>query len=103
VLDKPNDRLRASLLAEEFDGIDTRSEILRIVSQVSHISDEDGLRRGEVAENKTTRAHLNANHLVPIDCVVSCVSERLQNAPGMLDANRRSPRIQVTLTQIGRP
>jgi hypothetical protein len=67
VLDKPNYRLRASLLAEEFDGIDTRSEILRIVSQVSHISDEDGLRRGEVAENKTTRAHLNANHRVPID------------------------------------
>ena len=67
VLDEPNYRLRASLLAEEFDGIDTRSEILRIVSQVSHISDEDGLRRDEVAENKTTRAHLNANHLVPID------------------------------------
>lgn len=67
VLDKPNYRLRASLMAEEFDGIDTRSEILRIVSQVSHISDEDGLRRGAVAENKTTHAHLNANHLAPID------------------------------------
>src|SRR5882672_6903959 len=53
VLDKPHYRLRASLMAEEFDGIDTRSEILRIVSQVSHISDEDGLRRGEVAENKS--------------------------------------------------
>jgi hypothetical protein len=33
-------------MADEFDGIDTRSEILRIVSQVSHISDENGLRRG---------------------------------------------------------
>ena len=29
VLDKPNYRLRASLMAEEFDRIDTRSEILR--------------------------------------------------------------------------
>jgi len=49
VLDKPNYRSRASLMADEFDGIDTRSEILGIVSQVSHISDENGLRRGEAA------------------------------------------------------
>jgi MGT family glycosyltransferase len=35
VLDKPNYRSRASLMANEFDGIDTRAEILRIVSQVS--------------------------------------------------------------------
>jgi UDP:flavonoid glycosyltransferase YjiC (YdhE family) len=53
VLDKPSYRLRASLMAEEFDGIDTRSQILRIVSQVSHLSDEDGLRRSAVAENKS--------------------------------------------------
>jgi hypothetical protein len=52
-------------MAEEFDEIDTRSEILQIVSQVSHVSDEDGLRRGEVA--KGTQAHLDANHLAPID------------------------------------
>jgi len=67
VLDKPNYRWRASLMAEEFDGIDTRSEILRIVSQVSHISDEAGFQRGAIAENKSTQAHLNANHLAPID------------------------------------
>ncbi len=67
VLDKPNYRWRAWLMAEEFDEIDTRSEILRILSQVSHISSEDGLRRGEVAENESTQAHLNANHLAPID------------------------------------
>jgi MGT family glycosyltransferase len=67
VLAKPNYRSRASLMAEEFDGIDTRSEIHRIVSQVSHISDRDNLRRGEVAENKSTRASLNANHLASID------------------------------------
>ena len=54
VLDKPNYRSRASLMADEFDGIDTRSEILRIISQVSHISD-DGLRRSEAAANKTLR------------------------------------------------
>ena len=67
MLDKPNYRWRAWLMAEEFDEIDTRSEILRIVSQVSHISHEDGLRRGAVAENKSTRAQLNATHLAPID------------------------------------
>ena len=55
-LDKPNYRLRASLMAEEVDAIDTRSQILRIVSQVLHRSDEDGLWRGEVEKNKT---HLN--------------------------------------------
>jgi UDP:flavonoid glycosyltransferase YjiC (YdhE family) len=67
VLDKPNYRWCAWLMAEEFDEIDTRSEILRIVSQVSHISDEAGVRRGEVAKSKSTQAHLNANHLAPID------------------------------------
>jgi MGT family glycosyltransferase len=50
VLDKPNYRLRASLMAGEFEEIDTQSEILRIVSEVSHIADQRGLRRGEVAE-----------------------------------------------------
>jgi hypothetical protein len=67
VLDNPNYRWHASLMAEEFDEIDTQSEILRIVNQVSYISDEDGLRRGAVTENKSTRAHLSATHLAPID------------------------------------
>jgi UDP:flavonoid glycosyltransferase YjiC (YdhE family) len=67
VLDKPNYRLRASLMAEEFDGIDTRSEILRIVRQVSHTSHKDDLRQSAVTENKSTQAHLNANHLAPIN------------------------------------
>jgi UDP:flavonoid glycosyltransferase YjiC (YdhE family) len=61
VLDKPNYRSRASLMAEEFDAIDTRSEILRIVSQVSHISHRDDLRRSAVTQNKSTQAHLNCN------------------------------------------
>jgi UDP:flavonoid glycosyltransferase YjiC (YdhE family) len=43
VLDKPNFRSRASLMADEFAAIDTRSRILRIVSEVSHISNKDGL------------------------------------------------------------
>jgi hypothetical protein len=46
VLDKPNYRSRAALMADEFGGIDTRSEVLRIVSQISHASKEGGLWRG---------------------------------------------------------
>jgi hypothetical protein len=45
VLEKPNYRSRAASMADEFNGIDTRSEILRIVAQVSHPSSEVGLRR----------------------------------------------------------
>jgi MGT family glycosyltransferase len=66
VLDTPNYRSRASSMADEFRGIDTRSEILRIVGQVSLISDEDGLPRVEIARNYGTQAHSNANHLAPI-------------------------------------
>jgi UDP:flavonoid glycosyltransferase YjiC (YdhE family) len=40
VLEKPNYRSRASLMADEFAEIDTRSEILRIVGEVSHVSDK---------------------------------------------------------------
>jgi UDP:flavonoid glycosyltransferase YjiC (YdhE family) len=57
VLDKPNYRSRASLMADEFGGFDTRSEILRIVSQVSQISREAGLWRGEVAAKKIRIVH----------------------------------------------
>jgi hypothetical protein len=35
-----------ALMADEFGGIDTRSEVLRIVSQISHASNEGGLWRG---------------------------------------------------------
>jgi MGT family glycosyltransferase len=47
VLDKPDYRLRAALMADEFGGIDTRSEILRIVGQLVHGSTEVGSRRGQ--------------------------------------------------------
>jgi MGT family glycosyltransferase len=49
VLDRPAYRLRASQMADEFAGIDTRSEILRIISRIvanqrSHVADrhDDG-------------------------------------------------------------
>jgi len=50
VLDKPNYRTRALLMAYEFQEIDTRSEILRIVDQVARSSDQDGSRHSEAAE-----------------------------------------------------
>jgi MGT family glycosyltransferase len=72
VLDKPNYRSRASLMADEFKGIDTRSEVLRIVSHVSQISDDDGLRRA-VSHKTRAQARLNADHLAPIDRAASRV------------------------------
>jgi len=39
VLDKPNYRSRASLMADEFSRIDTRTEILRIVSEAADKSE----------------------------------------------------------------
>jgi MGT family glycosyltransferase len=47
VLDKPDYRRRAAQIAGEFAGIDTRSEVLRIVSELSNRSNESGLRRGQ--------------------------------------------------------
>jgi MGT family glycosyltransferase len=52
VLDKPNYRSRASRMADEFNGIDTPSEVLRIVSQVLHPLYGDDLPRGKVAAKK---------------------------------------------------
>jgi UDP:flavonoid glycosyltransferase YjiC (YdhE family) len=50
VLEEPKYRLRASLMAEEFSRIDTRSEVLRIMSRASQMSDGDALQRAEAAE-----------------------------------------------------
>jgi MGT family glycosyltransferase len=47
VLDKPDYRRRAALMAGEFANIDTRSEVLRIVGQLSRESKQSGLRRGK--------------------------------------------------------
>jgi MGT family glycosyltransferase len=47
VLDKPDYRARASSMADAFNRIDTRSEILRIVTQASQISDQDSWRPGD--------------------------------------------------------
>ncbi|SHG20991.1 glycosyltransferase [Bradyrhizobium erythrophlei] len=43
VLDKPDHRARAKRMADEFGGIDTRSEILRIVGQLAHRATEAAL------------------------------------------------------------
>jgi UDP:flavonoid glycosyltransferase YjiC (YdhE family) len=57
VLEKPSYRSRASLMADEFNAIDTRSEILRIVGQVSQRPADDGLWPHDVAEeSRKTRA-----------------------------------------------
>ncbi len=45
VLDKPNYRSRASAMAKEFGEIDTRSEILRILDEVSGVSAKERGRR----------------------------------------------------------
>jgi MGT family glycosyltransferase len=45
VLSNPTYRKRASSIANEFGGIDTRSEILWILDQLSHAQKQDGLRR----------------------------------------------------------
>jgi UDP:flavonoid glycosyltransferase YjiC (YdhE family) len=55
VLDTPHYRVHASLMAEEFGMIDTRSEILRIITQASHKSEDDGLWRAIAAEWATHR------------------------------------------------
>lgn len=49
VLDEPCYRSRALLMAEEFAEIDTRSEILRIVSQAANRSADSDLRMEELA------------------------------------------------------
>ena len=48
VLDRPSYRLRASQMADEFAGIDTRTEILSIIGRVSARSENDS-RRGDTA------------------------------------------------------
>jgi MGT family glycosyltransferase len=42
VLDKPNYRAQALAMAKEFGSIDTRSEILRILTEVSHVPNDHG-------------------------------------------------------------
>ena len=49
VLDKPDYRSRAAVMAGEFSRIDTRSEILRIVTQTSHRASQDALPQARVA------------------------------------------------------
>jgi hypothetical protein len=46
-LESPSYRQRASSIADEFGGIDTRSGIFWILDQVSHAPKQDGLRRDD--------------------------------------------------------
>ncbi len=55
VLDKPHCREHAALMAEEFGVIDTRSEILRIITRASHMPEDDGLWRAIAAGWATHR------------------------------------------------
>jgi UDP:flavonoid glycosyltransferase YjiC (YdhE family) len=55
VLDQPNYRARAAKIAREFAKIDTRAEILRIVSEVALASAEDGARIRDASENVWSR------------------------------------------------
>jgi MGT family glycosyltransferase len=66
VLETPKYRSRASSIAVEFGGIDTRSEILGIIRQVSRSPDAGWFRRREVADDGTTRAQANARPFFPI-------------------------------------
>jgi MGT family glycosyltransferase len=52
VLDTPHYRARAAAMAGEFRGIDTRSEILRIVDQVVHATDENDLEQHKAWDNQ---------------------------------------------------
>jgi UDP:flavonoid glycosyltransferase YjiC (YdhE family) len=46
VLDRPTYRKRASSMADEFGGIDTRAEILRIIGELAHASKEAVAQQG---------------------------------------------------------
>jgi UDP:flavonoid glycosyltransferase YjiC (YdhE family) len=61
VFDEPQYRSRAAEMAQEFKRFDTRSEILRIVSQVAQRPNEAGSRH--LAEHSTARIHPKAVHL----------------------------------------
>jgi UDP:flavonoid glycosyltransferase YjiC (YdhE family) len=55
VLDTPSYRARASSMAEEFRGIDTRSEILRIVDQVVNASYDEAEQYDAIDDKKSAR------------------------------------------------
>jgi UDP:flavonoid glycosyltransferase YjiC (YdhE family) len=55
VLDKPDYRSRASAMADDFRAINTRSEILRIIHQVSQRSNETDTRSGSTTVTRQRR------------------------------------------------
>jgi UDP:flavonoid glycosyltransferase YjiC (YdhE family) len=65
VLDTPNYRSRASLMAAEFDAMETRSEIVRIVSEIARPATESGSRQIEMAVKRNQRGTRRALRLAP--------------------------------------
>jgi MGT family glycosyltransferase len=63
VLDKPDYRVRAASMADEFGRIDTRAEILRTISRVARGQTKDQSRRGETTVVRRDKAHLAAIYL----------------------------------------
>jgi MGT family glycosyltransferase len=66
VLDTPDHRARAALLAEEFRAIDTRSEMLRILSQAAR-RPASGVGRGDGARTASVRVLPVVGEFAPID------------------------------------
>ena len=66
VLDTPRYRARASSMAEEFRGIDTRSEILRIVDQVMNASYDEAEQYGKIYDKKSAR-HPKITVMPPVE------------------------------------
>ena len=67
VLDRPDYRSRAELMADEFAGIDTRAEVLWIISELSRRSSQAGLRPRrakalQIARQAERNAAKNENH-----------------------------------------
>jgi hypothetical protein len=66
VLDTPDHRAQATLLADEFRAIDTRSEMLRIISQAAR-SPASGVGRDYGARTTGVRSLPVAGEFAPID------------------------------------
>jgi MGT family glycosyltransferase len=65
VLDTPDYRLRASMMAEEFDAMDTRSQILRIVSQIARPAKEES-RQVAMAAKRSQPGSRRVSRNVPV-------------------------------------
>jgi UDP:flavonoid glycosyltransferase YjiC (YdhE family) len=65
VLDTPNYRSRASLMAGEFEAIDTRSEIVRIVDRTAHSANREA-RQTVMAAKQSQRGGRRTSRTAPV-------------------------------------